>query len=169
LSKLCFIKVALFLELVSDNIVVSIDLRLRNTHLPAAWYKAKGGLALPLPSEVRWNSVSDTIQAYIVNVSKLLDVCEQHQDSIDATIARKVRDISIKRNCEDYLLRLQPLTVALDRLQAANCTLAESVEIWLDLKDALTEHLGRVDMAKVHKRMESNLTAHHYLANILHP
>ena len=56
----------------------------------------------------------------------ILKVCEEHRDNIDAMIAKKVRDISIKRNAEDYLGLLKPITVALDKMQSDNCKLSEA-------------------------------------------
>lgn len=39
----------------------------RNHHLPKAWYNEAGGKALSLPIEVRWNTISDSLESYINN------------------------------------------------------------------------------------------------------
>ena len=41
--------------------IVTIAKYFRNHHLPSAWYKKEGGKKLPIPIEVRWNSVTDCI------------------------------------------------------------------------------------------------------------
>lgn len=149
--------------------IVQIVKYFRNHHLPSAWYKAAGGKKLPMVCEVRWNSVVDTLEAYITNWSKLLAVCEDHRDEIDAAIARKVSDRSIKRHAEDMISILKPVAVAIDRAQAADTTLADSVHIWMSLVEALRGILDRTKMKKVEERMKKNLTMHHYLAYVLTP
>ena len=44
-------------------------------------------------------------------------VCEEHRDNIDGMVAKKVQDINIKRNAKDYLRRMKPIAVALDKVQ----------------------------------------------------
>ena len=59
----------------------------------------------------------------------ILKVCEEHREKIDGMIAKKVQDISIKRNTEDYLRRMKPIAVALDKVQSDSCKLSEVVEV----------------------------------------
>lgn len=135
-----------------------------------ARYKATGGRKLPLPLEVRWNSLSDSLSCYLNNWSKLLTVCEDHRNEIDKDIARLIQDMAVKRNCEDYLKILKPISVALDRTQAAACSIADSVHIWKDLEDTLKLVLSQASFTnKFLKRKTSNLTSNHYLAYLLTP
>ena len=149
--------------------IVKIVKYFRNVHLPAAWYKEAGGKKLPLPLEVRWNSVADTLSGYLANWHILLAVCEQHRDSIDKDIAASIVNLSLKRNCEDYLSRLLPISSALDKMQAAQCSIGTSVEIWKDLAEQLSKCLSKEEVSKFEKRMNANLTPHHFLANLLTP
>jgi hypothetical protein len=150
--------------------VIRIIKYFRNTHLPASWYKATGGMRLPLPLDVRWNSLCDSLSAYLKNWSKLLTVCEEHRDDIDPEIARLIKDMAIKRNCEDHVRILKPIAVALDCMQASDCSIADSVEIWKDLEEALQPILSSADYKnKFVKRKTNNLTANHYLAYLLNP
>ena len=64
----------------------------------------------------------------------ILKVCEEHRDDIYCKIAKKVRDINIKRNAEDYLRSMKPITVALDKVQSDSCKLSEAVEVWKTLE-----------------------------------
>lgn len=149
--------------------VVKIVKHFRNVHLPAAWYKEAGGKKLPLPLEVRWNSVADTLKAYVANWHILLSVCEDHRKSIDKDISNKISDMNLKRNCEDYLARLLPISIALDKMQRETCTIGDAVEIWKDLELNLVTTLNEEEMSKFYRRMRANLTPHHYLANLLTP
>ena len=82
-----------------------------------------------LPLEVRWNTLADCLQSYLDNWATILTVCEEHRDSIDVIVARKVQDLSIKRNPEDYLKRVKPIAIALDKVQSDSCKLSEAVEV----------------------------------------
>lgn len=98
-------------------------------------------------------------------------MCEHHRDNIDIDmVACLVKDVAVKRNCEDYLNILKPISISLDRMQAANCSLADSVSIWKELADLLKPILSTSDYkSKLIKRMNSNLTPNHYLAYLLTP
>lgn len=125
---------------------------------------------MPLPLEVRWNSLADSIRAYLDNWTVLFAVCENHRDGIDQDVARKVQDRAIKRNCEDYLQRLIPISIALDKMQVADCTIADAVEVWKDLEAALSDVLSNPrEKTALKKRIAANLKPCHYLANLLSP
>ena len=149
--------------------VVKIVKYFRNTHLPAAWYKAAGGRKLVVPQEVRWNSLVDTLQCYLDNWAVLLLVCENLREGIDKQIAAKVKDFALKRNAEDYLEIMVPIAVALDKLQQSRCTLSQAVDIWSELETKLTPLLSTADRKKFIARKSSSLTDAHYLAYILDP
>lgn len=142
----------------------------RNTHLPAAWYKAEGGKRLVLPQDVRWNTLADCLQCYLDNWSIILKVCEENRDSIDTNVASKVQNIGIKRQAEDYLRLLKPISIALDIVQSDSCFLSDAVSVWKKLEKDFEE--GGVSlsiMKKFHERCKQALTPAHYLAYILDP
>ena len=118
--------------------VVQVNKYFRNGHLPAAWYKAASGKKLTLPIDVRWNSVGDCLQSYIDNWSVLPKVCEEHRDEIDRNIAEKVSNIGLKRNVEDYLTRMKPVSVALDRSQSDMCCISDVVDLWKQVETDLS-------------------------------
>ena len=149
--------------------IIQIVKYFRNTHLPAAWYKVAGGKKLVLPLDVRWNTLADCLQSYLDNWATILKVCEEHRDSIDVIVARKVQDLSIKRNAENYLKRMKPIAIALDKVQSDSCKLSESVEVWKRLSEDMASSQPLVVSQKVEKRYNQALTAAHYLANILDP
>ena len=150
--------------------VVQIVKYFRNTHLPAAWYRATGGKCLVMPQDVRWNTLSDCLRSYLDNWTTLLKVCEEHRGAIDSTVASKVQNISIKRNAEDYLQRLKPIAVALDRVQRDTCLLGGAVEAWKALgKDWEESEQPLSAMKKYQERYDQALTLAHFLAAILTP
>lgn len=142
----------------------------RNKHLPSAWYKQAGGKKLVIPQEVRWNTVSDSIQSYLDNRGILVQVCQDHREEIDSDIFRIVNDIQITTNAKDFMTRMIPIAVALDRMQRDGTTIAVAVEIWNHLEknfenlpvpaSVLRSFVNRRDMA---------LQGLHYLANMLDP
>ena len=90
---------------------------------------------LPLPIDVRWNTVSDCLQAYLDNWAILVKVVETHRSNMDTNICDMILDISLKSCTQDYLDKMKPISVALDKLQANTCTIADAVPIWKDLED----------------------------------
>lgn len=150
--------------------VVHIVKYFRNVHLPAAWYKAAGGKCLVLPQDVRWNTLADCLQSYLDNWPTLLKVCEEHRGNIDSTVASKVQNISIKRNAEDYLKRLKPISVALDKVQRDTCFIGGAVEAWKQLGTDWDESEQPLSaMKKLEERRSQALTPAHFLADILDP
>ena len=132
--------------------IIQIVKYFRNTHLPAVWYKVSGGQNLVLPLEVRWNTLADCLHSYLDNWATILKVCDEHRDSIDAIVARKVQDLSIKRNAEDYLKCMKPIAIALDKVQSDSCKLSEAVEVWKRLSEDMASSQPLVVSQKVEKR-----------------
>ena len=117
--------------------VVQIVKYFRNTHLPTARYKEAGGKSLAIPNEIRWNTLTDCLDSYISNWHILIQVCEEYRDEINANIGNKVKNYSIKRDAEDLLIRLKPISVALDRIQRENAIISDTVEVWKQLHEEL--------------------------------
>ena len=161
------------LELVAKDVkvsgvkkhIVQVIKFFRNGHLPAAWYRAAGG-----KMDVRWNTLSDCLKSYLDNWSVLLKVCDEHRDEIVRNIAAKVKDFALKRNAEDYLQRMRPIAVALDRMQSDSCKISDAVHVWKKLEDDLKEsHQPPTVMKKLLSRTKQALTPAHFLANNLDP
>ena len=108
--------------------IVQIVKYVNNHHLPAASYKKP-----VVPQEVHWNTLAGCLQSYLDNWSTILKVCDDHRDNIDSKISKKVQDISIKRNAEDYLKCMKPIAVALDKVQSDTCKISDAVEVWKEL------------------------------------
>ena len=64
--------------------------------------------------------------------------CEKHRGQIDTNIANK--NIGIKWNAEGFLIRLKPISVALDRVQSDTCVISETVQIWKDPEKTFEEN-----------------------------
>ena len=72
--------------------------------------------------------MADCLASYLQNWPIILQVCEKHRGEIDTNIANKVKNIGIKRNAEHFLIRLEPVSVALDRVQSDTCMISDTVE-----------------------------------------
>ena len=75
------------------------------------------------------------LESYLKNWSILLKVhvCEEHRDTMDECVAEKISNIAIKRYAEDYLARIKPISVAVDRAQADKCSISDVIEVWKKL------------------------------------
>lgn len=116
----------------------------RNVHFANAKYKEAGGLKISLPLDVRWKSgLPLRLYQQLVSIN-----CEEHRNEID--ISAKVRDLSLKRNVEDLVKRLQPISIAYRET------------LLLRLKE---------DLAGMNKtNFQSDTTRHaHFLAYLMHP
>ena len=149
--------------------MVSIAKYFRNHHLPNAWYKKEGGKGLSIPIDVRWNSVSDCLQAYLDNWSILVKVVESHRNEMDSSICDKVLDLSLKRRAADYLSKMKLLAIALDKLQSNKCHISDAVPIWKELQEKFLEDMTLSDICKFEARISIALTPVHYLAHLLDP
>ena len=151
--------------------IVEIVKYFRRHHVPNALYKQKGGKKLQLPICVRWNSVHDCLQGYVDNWAVLVNVVDSHRSEIDSDICEKVLNIDLKRQAEEYLSKMKPLAVALDRLQANEYHLADAVVIWKDLAEKFekSDDLPLADTLRLRARMSIALTPAHFLAYLLDP
>lgn len=142
----------------------------RNHHVPGSLYKEGGGKMLVMPADTRWNTMADSIESYLQNWDILVKICKEHSDDIDKQIIRKVNDRALRRFAEDYLERLKPIAVALDKLQREDALISDAVEVWHklvgDLQECLTE---QEDLDKLFKRKQTALTSSHLLGNLIDP
>lgn len=154
------------------NNIVRIIKYFRNNHLAKAYLSSEGGSSLPMPIEVRWNSACDSLEAYLKNWHTLVKICEEHRNTVDMEIVKLVSNIGIKRNAEDLMARLKPISCALDLMQKENCTIARSLVIWKKLINDLNESLDSSD-STVKKRVMSRYTQavgkYHFIAHMLSP
>ena len=85
----------------------------------------------------------------------ILKVCEEQYLLM---IANKVRDISIKRKAEDYLGRIEPFAVALDKVQSDSFKLSEVFEVWKALEREMVSLQQFFVTQKVQQRCKQALT-----------
>ena len=78
-------------------------------------------------------------------------------------IANKVKNIGIKRNAEDFLIRLKQISVAIDRVQSDTCVISETVQIWEDMEKTFKENDQPVSIVKhVKDRYNQAMTDSHF-------
>lgn len=149
--------------------VVQIVKYFRNNHLARAKFKIAGGKTLQLPSDVRWNSVSDCLERYTSQWDLLLKICEENKKEIDSTIYNKVSNIGIKRSADLYLSILKPIAITLDRLQRKDASLSDAVEEWKKLQDILKNDLELPpEKLKIFQnRYEQALTPYHFISYLM--
>lgn len=138
----------------------------RNKHLPAALYKNTQGKKLIMPLEVRWNTMNDAVKSFLDNRGILVQLCQDHRQTIDADISRIVNDMNIVTNASDLMACLNPIATALDRTQRDNTTISVAVEVWKKLEEDLKDKSLTVKRC-FYKRRDMALGGPHYLANML--
>ena len=52
-----------------------------------------------------------------------------------------VMDLGLKSQTADYLSKMKPIAVALDKLQSDKCNISDAVFIWKDLQEAFISFL----------------------------
>lgn len=142
----------------------------RNNHFANALYRQSDTPNLIMPANTRWNSLVDCLQAYIKGWSVLFKICEDHRDKIDDNVQSKVANVMLKRNVEDMIAILKPISVTLDKVQRNECPIAHAVYLWKQLKkefwDATQDETIR---QKFINRYNMALTPTHFLAYIIDP
>lgn len=141
----------------------------RNHHIPGAKYKQARGSALKLPSDVRWNTLSDCLESYIENWHILAKVCSENRTVIDSSVAYKVNDFSLKINAEIYLRKMKLVAGALDKAQSDKCTISEMTEEWIKLQRVFDEEFTLSEIASCNKRAKQALTPPHFAAHLTDP
>ena len=91
-------------------------------------------------------------------------IVAQNEDLIDTRIRNLIHNVGLFNEVKNLQSQLQPVSVALDKLQSDTRTIADSCEIWLGLlqSPSLAPYSDKA-------RHRFRLTPTHYLANLLHP
>lgn len=143
----------------------------RNNQFANACYRSHANaIKLVLPSNTRWNSFSDALDVYLKSWPTLLKICEENRNVIDKNIQKLVSNLNLKRNAEDMLEQLKPIAIALDNIQSNNCSIADAVYVWKDLKKILKEKKVNNEVQQnLDSRYKMALTPAHFLAYMLDP
>ena len=139
----------------------------RNHHFPAGLYKNAGGKSLVLPSDVRWCSLCDCLEAYLDNWHILAKICSDHHAAIEAAVRRIVQDDHFKQSVSVYAAKLKKVSLALDKVQADMCGLGEAFSIFQKLSSE--PDFSREELRKLKERINLAITPPHTLAYLLHP
>ncbi|QQP50145.1 Transposase, partial [Caligus rogercresseyi] len=111
--------------------VVHVIKYFRNNHFASATYRADGNKALVMPQDVRWNTMAGCLNSYIDNWPALVKICENEasRDKIDNIIKGKVTNMGLKRSAEELRDRLNPIAIALDKMQSDKPSLWLSISV----------------------------------------
>lgn len=121
-----------------------------------------------MPIACRWNNMRDAIQSYLENRGTVIHICQDHKSEIDNEIQRLINDFDITNNAMEFLARLNPVSIALDRAQSDSTTIAVAVEIWNKLETELDTNNQPLRVQKdFEKRRNRALSGAHFLANII--
>ena len=95
----------------------------------------------------------------------MMIIVAQKEDHIDTRIRNLIHNVGLFNEVKNLQSQLQPVSVALDKLQSDTSTSMDSCEIWLDLlqSPSLAPYSN-----KVRHWIWQAMTSTHYLANLLH-
>lgn len=92
-------------------------------------------------------------------------IVAQNED-IESKIRNIIYNVSLFSEAKHLHSQLEPISVALNRLQGDAISIADACEVWLSL---LSSRSLEPYKEKVEKRFHQAMTPSHYLANIMHP
>lgn len=116
--------------------IVEVQKYFRNVHVAHGMLKERGGAMPQLPNETRWNSNIECLETFKNNHPIYVEIRTQMlQDgsSMPVNVGRCIDNIQLLREATYLLDHMKKFGVALDRLQAESCTLADGVNIWMEL------------------------------------
>ncbi|KAK9718151.1 hypothetical protein QE152_g23347 [Popillia japonica] len=112
----------------------------RNKHVvPSGLYRQSRGKKLVMPLEIRWSKMnSNALKSFLENRGVLIQLCQDHKDVIESVTIKIVNDAQIELNSNDLIARLDPIPIALDRVQRDHTTISICVEVWHKLETDLS-------------------------------
>lgn len=145
--------------------IVEVQKYFRNVHQARGWLDEKGGAVPQLPNDTRWNSHFATVETFVSNYAKYVEIQVAHED-FSPPIARLISNVTILRAANNLLKQMTVIGRALDKLQSDSTYLADAVEIWFDVTECkeLESHKPQFE-----QRRCQALEPFHYLANMTHP
>lgn len=154
---------------VKEHVLVIVKY-FRNNHFANALYRASEAPKLIMPAETRWNSLVHCLEAYIKGWPVILRICEDNREKIDSNVQGKVTNFMLKRNVEDMITILKPISVTLDKMQSNKCSIGEAVYLWKQLKKDFWDATDNEGFRKKFiDRYNMALTPVHFLAYTLDP
>ena len=99
----------------------------------------------------------------------LVSIAEKNRQELLKGVYEAISNVNLKRNVEDYLAFLDPISCASDKIQASNVHLSDAVKIWTDLSSQLGNILDTKQMQAFAKRKSMALTPTHYFSFYLDP
>ena len=80
---------------IKEQVVQGVEY-FRNNHFAAVTFKAKGGLQLIMPQDVRRNTLADCLESYLKHWPILLTIFKENRAIIDNNITNIVNNLGVK-------------------------------------------------------------------------
>ena len=128
---------------------------LRLHHVESALPRQNNVPRPPLPTETRWNSVSDKLQFFVEHWSNLVVVVNTITGPSDP-IYRTMADIQLKRTAADLSEIFKTLSKALDDVQSDTCFIGECHQIWYNVRNKTPEQFAEITCKRHEKTVEEN-------------
>lgn len=124
------------------------------------------GTRLVLPCETRWGSKYRAVKSILTNLTVLKSICadpDRNRVEISSDIQKLLFDEGFIGRLQELASALEPLCQFTDRVQKDGTSVAEAVELWLEIE--LPEKVRPLFVARSAKA----ISAASLVANVLHP
>ena len=118
-----------------------------------------------LPGNTRWNSQLTCLETFEWNHNSYIKVSNDHLQEMDQFTVVCICDFNLLQQVKDVIMKLKPVSRALDTLQSNSTIITDACHLWCSLlKDNLKLHF-----VKVKKRFEQSILSCHLVTYLLHP
>ena len=117
------------------------------------------------PIRNRLGALRDCYKYFDDHSSEMAKIARAMQSLGDQT-RRNLENSAISRGCQDLLIVFEPISQALDLMQRQTTTLAEAVEIWVELLQRIPRHAGGYSLV-VERSKQALECPFFLLANVL--
>lgn len=113
--------------------------------------------------------MKDSLKSFLDAWPSLISIAESHRGELPNDIYRLITDISLKRSVEDYCAILDPVSKALNQMQASGKNLSDAVLFWHELAEELSQVLTTEKRKYVVQRRNQAITPAHLLSFYIDP
>lgn len=151
--------------------ITEVSKYFRNHHVAKGYLSSMKGSRIPqIPATTRWNSQLDCLKIFMINKEYYSKIAEDYEDDIDNNISKTMQNIGLMKEVKHLIKQLEPIGIALDRLQGDNSTIADCFHEFITINRVCQTGALLEPYAKnVETRFADCITPAHIVAFLLHP
>ena len=156
-------------DLLSKNIVSRVNMVLKSFKHPDREHELTGygGSKVCLAADTRWCSQRDACLSLTKNLSAMRKVAANDEaEKLPSSVKSLLYDSVFLKEVADTIAVLDPVSQLINQCQKEEATVADAVELWMDLR--LPEDHKDL-LPHLEKRKNQSLNIYSLAANVLHP